>query len=170
MSQRLVTIASCSTPGETHVARNRLEAAGLKAFVGDEEIVGMYWLLSNAVGGVKLLVEEQDANAARAVLAGSSQDEPADSEAAGAMASDPEEDEGELALTRREENARHALRGAIIGLFVLPLQLLVFWLLLEVFVSDERLGAGQRRSALIATAINLPIMIVFCLLVRGLFP
>jgi hypothetical protein len=69
-----------------------------------------------------------------------------------------------LVLTKREQDADRALRGAVIGLLFLPLQLYVFWLLLRVFVSDEELGAGKRRKAVVAALINLPIMFSFCLL------
>ncbi len=42
--------------------------------VEDEHIVGIYWLYSNAVGGVKLRVSEQHAERASSLLAGRSQE------------------------------------------------------------------------------------------------
>lgn len=53
-----VTVASYSFPHEAQLARSRLEAAGIPAFVADEHTINMYWLYSQALGGVKLQVPE----------------------------------------------------------------------------------------------------------------
>jgi hypothetical protein len=68
LSDRLVTIATFEIAPRAHVARAALEDAGIQVFVADEEIVGMDWMLSNAVGGVKVKVREADAERALAVL------------------------------------------------------------------------------------------------------
>jgi len=44
--------------------RMRLGAAGLSAYVQDENLIQMDWLLSNAVGGVRVQVEDEDVAAA----------------------------------------------------------------------------------------------------------
>src|SRR5262245_60532836 len=144
MSDSLVTIAAFWSPVEADLARNRLEAAGIQAFLANAVTVGMYWHLSNAVGGVRLQVREGDAEEALAVLA----EQPAAAEA----------EESEPVLTSREQNADRAFRGAVLGLLFLPLQLYVFWLLLKVFISDEHLDPGKRRNAIVAAIINLPLM------------
>ena len=41
---RLVSVASWASPIEAHLARSRLEAAGIQAFVADEHIVAVHWL------------------------------------------------------------------------------------------------------------------------------
>ena len=41
MSDRLATVATFGCPVEANLARNRLEVAGIKAFLADEETVGM---------------------------------------------------------------------------------------------------------------------------------
>lgn len=64
----LLTVASFSTPEEAHLLRMRLEAGGVPAFVADEHIVQTQWLFSNAVGGVRVQIDEEDADAARAIL------------------------------------------------------------------------------------------------------
>ncbi|HZU35229.1 MAG TPA: hypothetical protein VFA18_04955 [Gemmataceae bacterium] len=62
----------------------------------------------------------------------------------------------------REQTARRAVRGAVLGLLLWPLQLYVFWLLLRVFLSDEPLTPETRRLATIAACINLPVIALCC--------
>lgn len=52
----LTTIYRFSHPLEAQIARARLEAAGIPAFVADEHTINMQWLYSNALGGVRLQV------------------------------------------------------------------------------------------------------------------
>ncbi|MCC0256327.1 DUF2007 domain-containing protein [Pseudomonas aeruginosa] len=52
----LTTIGRFSHPLEAQIARARLEAAGIPAFVADEHTINMQWLYSNALGGVRLQV------------------------------------------------------------------------------------------------------------------
>jgi hypothetical protein len=68
MQSDWVTVASFSQPIEAHLARTKLESEGIACIVGDENLVRVDWLLSNAVGGVKLLVPEWEAEQARALL------------------------------------------------------------------------------------------------------
>ena len=79
-----------------------------------------------------------------------------------------DEDQSESPRSVREENASRAWRGAVLGLLCWPLQLYVFWLLLQVYVSEEPLRPPARRQAWAAAAINLPLMLVFCLVPRAL--
>src|SRR3954464_9164202 len=58
------TIATFSKPEDAHLLRMRLEAAGIEAFVQDENVIQMDWLLSNAVGGVRVQVGNDDVAAA----------------------------------------------------------------------------------------------------------
>jgi hypothetical protein len=65
----LVTIATFRDPYEAQLARGLLETYDISAYVAHEHHVGAYWLLSNALGGVKLQVSSDDEQAARAALA-----------------------------------------------------------------------------------------------------
>lgn len=65
---RLVTIAAFNEPIEAHLARSRLECDGVPCSLADEHIVGVYWLSTAAVGGVKLQVRERDREQALRVL------------------------------------------------------------------------------------------------------
>lgn len=50
------------------IAQSILDSAGIEAFLSDDNLIRMDWLWSNAVGGIKLLVREEDAEAARKLL------------------------------------------------------------------------------------------------------
>lgn len=50
------------------VAKSILDSAGIKCFLSDETTIRMDWLWSNALGGVKLWVREEDAETAAALL------------------------------------------------------------------------------------------------------
>jgi hypothetical protein len=64
-----VTIATYSQPLEARVALTRLEDSGIEAFLADENLVTINWMWSNAVGGIKLQVDVEDANRASEALA-----------------------------------------------------------------------------------------------------
>ncbi len=59
--ERLVTVTSCSLPTEALALRLKLEDAGIPVFLADEYTVVMDWLLSNAIGGIKVQVPESQA-------------------------------------------------------------------------------------------------------------
>jgi putative signal transducing protein len=66
------TIATFSKPEEAHLFRMRLEAAGIPAFVQDEHFIQMDWLYSNAMGGVRVQIADEDLEAARDFLSADS--------------------------------------------------------------------------------------------------
>lgn len=68
MTDRLVTVAAFNTPLEADIARGRLSEAGIASYLTDEALVGNFWALVNAVGGVKLQVAQSDSERAREVL------------------------------------------------------------------------------------------------------
>jgi hypothetical protein len=50
------------------LVRSRLEAAGIPTYVRDELTIQMYWLFSNALGGVSVQVPDDYADAARELV------------------------------------------------------------------------------------------------------
>jgi hypothetical protein len=50
------------------IAQSILESAGIECFLADANLVRMDWFYSNAVGGIKVVVREQDAEEARKLL------------------------------------------------------------------------------------------------------
>ena len=65
----LVTIARFRLPYEAHIAWSRHDSEGIAAFVADEHTINMQWLLSDALGGVRLQVAQADVDRALAILA-----------------------------------------------------------------------------------------------------
>jgi hypothetical protein len=81
MADKLVTIASHLTAQEAHLAKNSLEAEGIPTFLADEQTESLLGVVVGFVGGVKLLVADDQAERAREVLAtlsGSPADAPPD--------------------------------------------------------------------------------------------
>jgi Putative prokaryotic signal transducing protein len=65
----MVVVARFSKPEEAHLLRMRLEAGGIQAFIRDENTIQIDWLYSNALGGVRVEVAEEDEAATRELLA-----------------------------------------------------------------------------------------------------
>jgi Putative prokaryotic signal transducing protein len=53
---------------EAQLAKGSLESSGIECFLTDDNMVRMDWFISNLLGGVKLLVDREDVEAAAAVL------------------------------------------------------------------------------------------------------
>lgn len=66
--EELVTIATFNEPTVAHLARGKLEAHGITAYLGNEHIVGTNWFYANMVGGVELQVAQADAPQAAQLL------------------------------------------------------------------------------------------------------
>ena len=64
----LVVVASYREPYAAHLARATLESEGIPVFLTEENLIGVQWLYSQAIGGVKVQVPEQCAEAAIAIL------------------------------------------------------------------------------------------------------
>ena len=65
----LVTLRAYTNPIDAELARAQLDLAGIPAAVQDQHLVSIQWLYSNAIGGVKVKVDEMDLQAAREALA-----------------------------------------------------------------------------------------------------
>jgi hypothetical protein len=64
----MAVVAAYSKPEEAHLIRSVLEGNGVTAYVRDEHIVALDWLYSNAIGGVKVEVADEDLARAREIL------------------------------------------------------------------------------------------------------
>ena len=54
--------------GEAMIAKSMLDSAGIESFLSDENLVRLDWFYSNLVGGIKLMVREEDGETARKLL------------------------------------------------------------------------------------------------------
>lgn len=68
MAGGLVTIAQYRDLPEAGLAKSKLQAAGIPCFLDNEYTVGVNWLYSNALGGLKLNVPEECAEEAKAII------------------------------------------------------------------------------------------------------
>ena len=65
----LVTVATFRDPWDAHIARGRLNAEDVLAFVAHENHIWMKWPISQAIGGVKLQVPAHACEEALQILA-----------------------------------------------------------------------------------------------------
>jgi hypothetical protein len=62
----MTTVATFNKSEQAHLLRTRLEAAGIPAFLVDENVTQMEWAL--LTGGVRVQVADEDVEAARKLL------------------------------------------------------------------------------------------------------
>ena len=62
----MITVATFTMPEDAHLFRTFLESRGIEGFVLDEHVVQLFWHYSNAVGGVRVVVNEADEEEAQA--------------------------------------------------------------------------------------------------------
>ena len=74
----MITIARFSKIEEAYLLRLRLGAGDVDAFILDEYMIQMDWLISNAIGGVRVQIAEEDFERCKQIL----QEEPYDPDAA----------------------------------------------------------------------------------------
>jgi hypothetical protein len=65
---RLVTVGIYETSPEAHIARAHLEAEGVDAVVVDEHIADYNLFYGRTMGGIRLLVREEDARLASSIV------------------------------------------------------------------------------------------------------
>ncbi len=68
MSDELVTVATTYNIVEAEFYKNQLEAEGFEVYLADENIIGTFNLIANAVGGIKIKVPAEDAEDAAAFI------------------------------------------------------------------------------------------------------
>lgn len=173
MSKKLVTVATFGTPTEANLARNQLDAEGIRAFLADETTVGMAWHLGNAVGGIKLQVADDDAERALSILESNekvpiSEDDWQSDDIADTPDFD-HNDEDEETESPSDERVARAFRAAVLGLLLCPLQFYSLWLLLIVFCDKTPLNANRRRQAVTTLILDLPIIFLSLVFIWNLF-
>ncbi|HAP02112.1 MAG TPA: hypothetical protein DCQ93_09335 [Bacteroidetes bacterium] len=67
-NSKLKMLLNFSYPGEAYIAKSHLEAEGIDCFITNENLLTINPLLSHAVGGVKLMVREEDYERAKEIL------------------------------------------------------------------------------------------------------
>jgi len=160
----LVVVATFTNPIEAELAKGLLEANAINAFLKDDGIVGVAWHLSNAVGGVKLTVAEEDVAAARLLLENAA--EPP------RPAQPPIDDEEVLQTTEADRMALRAWRASVLGL-MLPLVMHLYSLRLMILAVTQADVLSARGRRYLAGALVFDAFVLGCTLacVRyGWFP
>jgi hypothetical protein len=152
VNETLVTVTRFYWLMPANLAKCRLAAAGIEAFVADDFSIGLRWHYANALGGIRLQVSSADLEDARAIL-----DEL------------PQEID-EPSATEIEKKAARVLRVAVCGFLLEPLVLYALWLLGGIFVSNEELSPNARRDVVAASILTflLSALIVMLALLRWL--
>lgn len=179
MAGRLVTIATFDQAGQAHIAKNALEAAGIKAAVVNEETMSVFGQISTALGGIKVQVFEEDEERAVEALdetfgrgAPLSEAELA-AQAEGAAAEDANEAAEQPAALpsdpaadsyAREKDARFALFAVCFGFCIPAGHLLAVVMIMQAFSGPgalSRRGRNHVYAALILLfAIYMPLLIL----------
>ena len=60
----MTTIATFTTPEDAHLFRAYLGSQGIDATLNDEHFVQLFWYYSNTIGGVRVIVDDSDADEA----------------------------------------------------------------------------------------------------------
>jgi Putative prokaryotic signal transducing protein len=66
----MVTIRTCTLLVEAQTMQSVLTGSGIESFLPDELTIQNNWMWSNAIGGVRIQVNEEDAARAEEILNG----------------------------------------------------------------------------------------------------
>lgn len=123
----LVELARFPSSAEASIVRSRLDAEGIRAELDGEAAASWLWHLGSAIGGVRVLINEDDADRALEILrSDTSIDESQDIDFGDKSADVPDREASELPI-----DLMRAWRASLIGFFLLPpvLNLYSTWLL-----------------------------------------
>lgn len=200
MSGELVTVATFNDPIQAAMARNYLEASGVRAYLLDEMTVTMGWGLGNAIGGVKLQVQASHLDRAEDLLndlPGDPEEElpeiPATAFATPEMAEQLREERDDAALKApvtafatpetaealREQGegtdpktlaVERLFRTTVFGLLFWPLQFYALWLLMALTSVEGKVSSNQRWKVGVSLLLNLPILALIFITLFWLLP
>ena len=155
-------VATSNNSVEAALNQTILEEQGIKSWLKDDATVSNTWYLTIAVGGIKICVNQQDAEAATAIL-----DEYHAASEADLNVAVEDEDEKPLELNPTDKTLRNAFRAAVLGLFLLPLQLYSLWLLFTLLWKGLPRSRRQISTLIITLGLNLALLIVVMALFFG---
>jgi hypothetical protein len=187
MTNHLITIETFENVMHARLVQNYLEGAGIRSVLSDEFMVSNFWHLSNAVGGIKLQVAEENFEQACDLLddienrhrSQSPEPDDASSDEANTTAgnetdanhsadispkkpnaADEGDEDDEPPLNAREENVERALRTTIISYIMPPVLFYAAWVLMDVWQSDLPLRPAIRRKLYRTIGLLLPITVI----------
>jgi hypothetical protein len=172
MSDRLVTVATYQDSVAAALAKNFLEHEGIPCVLIDDTTIATDWMLSAAIGGVKLQVAALNAERAEMLLVQIQQerdeaddDDEDDDEEPTQTAVATREIAEELQAERVDREpinllADKAFRAAVFGLIVWPLQLYALFLLASILAAEGKVSPDRRWKVWVAVLLNMPLMSV----------
>jgi hypothetical protein len=170
-SPDLVCVARFFDSATAHIARSVLDSEGLFACLDTEATNTMLPHFGTALGGVKLLVMEDQADKAKAILAAHSAadfEQPVDSDEEDLAADEDEEDSS--GQSQRDGHIRRAWTAAILGIVLCPplMSIYSFYLLVRhgLLVNDQHARPDWRVNA--ALVVNLLVIALTAIGVRVL--
>jgi hypothetical protein len=128
-----VRVATCATPTEAHVLRGVLESNGLNPFIADENLVQMNSWLTQAVGGVRVLVPTSQASEAARAIAEFS---------AGTYALTEDEDALTVVHAAQPAAVFNPDRAALLSFFLTP----AFPIVIQI-INARHLGLAARHTS-----------------------
>ncbi|TVP67861.1 MAG: hypothetical protein EA343_00290 [Nodularia sp. (in: Bacteria)] len=164
MVNGFVTVATFTSSLEANLAKQRLEAEGVKCLLLNESTVNVAWHLSVAVGWIQLQVPQANIDFAKSILV---------SELDYQSVSDlgmEDEDEDDIEMPSwADQTADRAFIVSVISLiFVfLPIQIYSLWLLFCLLVYRQRISSNRRIKVIVALLLDLLSLFI---LVKIYFP
>ena len=162
----LVVIATFNNSIQATLSQELLKSQGIASWFQNEATVNLAWYLTIAVGGIKLLVREQDEQLARTILdeyqASLKEETLENSDLTTGVT-----EKSYLELTSTDKILRRALRVAVIGLIFLPLQLYSLWLLLTLFWQGRPQTQRQILTFIITLGLDLAVLIFIWSFING---
>ena len=172
MSDRFVTVATFHEPVAAALAKYFIDSEGIPAVLFDEDTIATDWMLSGAIGGIKLQVARGHLERAEMLLSqirAEREDAAAEAEADEEMmpqtAIATQEIAEELQAEREDQAEINQLtdklfRSAVFGLVFWPLQLYTLYLLAAIAGSEGTVSQNRRWKVWTSMALNMPLMAV----------
>lgn len=174
MADSLVTVATFDDPVAATMTKNYLESEGIPASLMDETTVATAWMLSNAMGGIKLQVPRLNLERAELLLVQMAEDNPAETEPASSAnfaipehakvlrdVQDEWDEEHRVAEVDKKpcnQNVDRLYRATIFGLVFPPLQLYALLLLAHALGDLREISPDRRWKVWVSVLLSIPIM------------
>jgi hypothetical protein len=159
-------VATFHEPVAAALARNFLESEGIPAVLFDEDTIATNWMLSGAIGGIKLQVEPIHIERAEMLLTQvqADKEEAEDDDAPILQTAIASQEIAEDLQSEREDKepinqlADRLFRTAVFGLILWPLQAYVLFLLLQLLGEQGKVSPNRRWKVWAAVLLNIPLM------------
>jgi hypothetical protein len=160
MVNDFVTVATFTNSPEANLAKQRLEAEGVRCLLLNESTVNVAWHLSVAVGWIQLQVAQEDVDVAKSILVSELDYQPVTQAESKKF---DQEDDDIPPLSWADKTADRAFVASVIGiLFVfLPIQIYSLWLLLYLLIKRQPVSPNRRIKVIVALVLDFLSLFIF---------